>query len=326
MSHFTVMVAGDNVEDQLAPFQENNMGDCPQEFLEFNDETELVEQGWEEDTVNLLEVDGKRAFNYSADKNTFYREVSEEEYNAFEGKKTSSGLLGKDSVYLVLRDEVKEIEIPVKEHYGSLEDYADKYHGYKRDPNTGKFGYWENPNRKWDWYQVGGRWSGFLLLKTGERANDALKGEVDWEGMRKEAADEARETYRKAMGETPLRPLWESWDDVRERFGMNRIDEAREFYRSQEGIKAVKKNVDNPFFYRIDKLLVDEETYVGAKADAAIATYAFLKDGKWFQKGEMGWFGMSSDEMSEEDWNKLVWQQIQNLPDDMRITVVDCHI
>lgn len=33
--HFSIIVAGDNYEEQLAPFQENNMGDCPNEYLEF---------------------------------------------------------------------------------------------------------------------------------------------------------------------------------------------------------------------------------------------------------------------------------------------------
>ena len=29
----------------------------------------------------------------------------------------------------------------------------------------GKKGYWFNPNAKWDWYQLGGRWYGYLPLK-----------------------------------------------------------------------------------------------------------------------------------------------------------------
>lgn len=40
MSHFSVMVICDTVEEletMLAPYQENNMGDCPKQFLEFND-------------------------------------------------------------------------------------------------------------------------------------------------------------------------------------------------------------------------------------------------------------------------------------------------
>lgn len=40
MSHFTVLVFSktqDDVSKLLAPFQENNMGDCPKEYLAFND-------------------------------------------------------------------------------------------------------------------------------------------------------------------------------------------------------------------------------------------------------------------------------------------------
>ena len=32
--HMTCLIAGENYEEQLAPFQENNMGDCPEEFLD----------------------------------------------------------------------------------------------------------------------------------------------------------------------------------------------------------------------------------------------------------------------------------------------------
>ena len=47
--------------------------------------------------------------------------------------------------------------------------------------------YTYNPNSKWDWYVIGGRWNGFLPLKTlnnaGDRitTNEACVGEVDWE-------------------------------------------------------------------------------------------------------------------------------------------------
>ena len=32
--HITCFIAGENYEEQLAPFQENNMGNCPEEFLD----------------------------------------------------------------------------------------------------------------------------------------------------------------------------------------------------------------------------------------------------------------------------------------------------
>lgn len=39
--------------------------------------------------------------------------------------------------------------------------------------------YWTNPNAKWDWFEVGGRWSGRLRLKNGERADSALLCDID---------------------------------------------------------------------------------------------------------------------------------------------------
>ena len=45
MSHFTVLVIGSDIDAALAPFQENNMGDCPRQYLEFNDtEGEMLEE------------------------------------------------------------------------------------------------------------------------------------------------------------------------------------------------------------------------------------------------------------------------------------------
>ena len=46
-----------------------------------------------------------------------------------------------------------------------------------------------NPDSKWDWYEVGGRWSGFLVLKEKDEegdiieTNQALFSEIDWDYM-----------------------------------------------------------------------------------------------------------------------------------------------
>ena len=40
----------------------------------------------------------------------------------------------------------------------------------------------------------------------------------------------------------------------------------------------------------------------------------------------MGWFGMSHNEVSEDEWLAKFNQMIDELPDDTLLTVVDCHI
>jgi hypothetical protein len=36
-----------------------------------------------------------------------------------------------------------------------------------------------NPNKKWDWWSVGGRWANMIALKSGEAANQAKIGDID---------------------------------------------------------------------------------------------------------------------------------------------------
>ena len=96
MPHFDVLIIGDDIEKQLAPFQSNNMGDCPQEYLEFYD------------------IEDECFKEYQTNSKTMVKGPND-----------------------------------------------------GRDERTGRFGYWENPNTKWDWYQVGGMFAGELKLKNG---------------------------------------------------------------------------------------------------------------------------------------------------------------
>lgn len=51
MSHFCVMTVrkkGDSLDKAMAPYQENNMGDCPKEFLVFTDRETEMRQEWEQ--------------------------------------------------------------------------------------------------------------------------------------------------------------------------------------------------------------------------------------------------------------------------------------
>ena len=55
-----------------------------------------------------------------------------------------------------------------------------------------------------------------------------------------------------------------------------------------------------------------------------IHTFAILKDGKWYEKGNMGWWGVVSDE--NEQWDKEFERIISEVNDNELITIVDCHI
>lgn len=265
MSHFTVMVIGENPEKQLAPFQENNMGDCPKEFLEW---------------------------------------------------------------------------ISVEDDYETIDEAVED--GYKL--KNGVPGYLENPNRKWDWYQLGGRWSGMLKLKNGAEGNNgtpglmtspacigycdqAIKMDIDIVGMRKEAIKKASMEYDIAH-EVIAGEEFEKWESIRTRF--DKINEAREYYHSQPVLKrwvASKKIQDNlGFFSGPSDFMQSKKEYLQQASNSALSTFAIIKDGKWYEKGEMGWFACVSDEKDREHWNKEFNQIFDEIPDDTLISIYDCHI
>lgn len=193
-----------------------------------------------------------------------------------------------------------------------------------------------NPNAKWDWWVIGGRWTGFLKLKPeaeGEIGKPGLmtpqakqgwvdcarKGDVDWEGMRREAEEEAAEFYDKMRSLAPVD--WASWETVRAQF--ESIDEAREFYGAQPQVQALRKK--DPCG-NLDRLLESRERYIELAGKAAVAPFAILRDGEWIKRGEMGWWAIISNDTGKENWCDKVWGIIQSLDDNDLITVVDCHI
>lgn len=98
-----------------------------------------------------------------------------------------------------------------------------------------------NPDSKWDWYSVGGRWSGDVITTVGD-------------------------------------------------------------YNSNDAPKDAIKSID-------------------------ITPYCFVDlNGEWHEKGTMGWWGMSSNEMPQDLWDKEFREYYESVPDETRIVVVDFHI
>lgn len=126
MSHFTVLVIGEDPEKQLEPYAEQWDTNTPPYFAEFE--------------------------SMSDEYRKEYDELSAEELNK----------------------------------YPTFKQYCEEYHGSIM--HMGEWGYWHNPNAKWDWYQLGGRWTGFFKIKP-ENQSAAAVGSP---GIMTEAAPEGR--------------------------------------------------------------------------------------------------------------------------------------
>jgi hypothetical protein len=144
-----------------------------------------------------------------------------------------------------LEQKFKEFQESNSEYrYDTPIEFMRKYHGYYYSKEHDGYGYYHNPNAKWDWYSIGGRWSGYLINKNGEPEDYTTVDNVDWDKMK-------------------------------------------------------------------------EDTF---------PPYGFILDGKWYAKGEMGWFGMSDDKCEKDVWDEYFWKKVKEIPGEYPVTVVDCHI
>lgn len=158
--------------------------------------------------------------------------------------------------------------------------------------------YYYNPDAKWDWYVIGGRWQNRLKVKEGCEyfnlntsihaqdvpgwTNTCHVSSIDFEGMRAKKLEDLT-PYEKVAKEG-----W--WKE--------------EYFR---------------------KMYPTEAEYI--ERETTFTTYAVLTpDGEWIALGEMGWWGFSSDTPEEQrEWDRNYHKFFEQFAD-CYITVVDCHI
>ena len=136
MSHFVVLVIGDNVDLQLAPFNEQPEPGDPHVKLVFNDQTDEFRKEYDEGDVEIIKhPDGSWVFAHAATDNDRAAQIA-------------------------------PVSVKFSELYSTFEEFCKEWHS--SEPNEqGRYGYHSNPKAKWDWYVVGGRWSGYFKAKPG---------------------------------------------------------------------------------------------------------------------------------------------------------------
>ena len=121
MSHFTVLIIGENIEEQLQPFHEFECTGTNDEYVKTKDVT----------TERKEEYD-----NYKKEGQSFKDYLINEGINPVEFGCNPN-----------ICDEHKY-------SYFRLDKYGEVDGVFRRT----------NPNKKWDWWAIGGRWTGFFDL------------------------------------------------------------------------------------------------------------------------------------------------------------------
>ena len=190
----------------------------------------------------------------------------------------------------------------VRKNYARMADRSDdecwQYlaEGYDQDmvDEEGNLYTTYNPASKWDWWTIGGRWSGLLKMKDGKTADSAKIADIDF-SPREGQYEACLRFWDVVVDHQPVRPGEDYFTIYTE-----------DYYRQYYG---------------------DRETY--ARHMTQFSTYAVvLPTGEWVGKGEMGWWCMSSETPDEaKAWEDSFTKRfIEGQDENLILTVVDCHI
>ena len=153
-----------------------------------------------------------------------------------------------------------------------------------------------NPESRWDWWQIGGRWNCSLRDYNGEYHNTLKIADWDY-------------NYINSENITDCSRLWEIAVE-----GAEPTEEEKKDY-----ILWYKPE------YYIEKY-GNKSNYI--KSILTFSTYALLTpDGEWLEPGKMGWWGVSRAELVDQGlWERDFTSLIDTFDKDMYVTIVDCHI
>ena len=247
MSHFCVLVIGENPEGQLAKYDENLELEMHQ--VATKEQCIRRKREWIEEYRNGWPY---QSFLKDPEK---YKE---------ENKRYPEHIEYLEEIF------PKMLEWTDEQCY---EDVLSEYRRYIEDGETwcdihedGSIWKTTNEDAKWDWYQIGGRYRGRLRL---------------------------------SKPTPPNYPLYTGW----------------QFDDMPGDYERLRKDGYCDQAYAKDVVNLDD-----------FVPFAIVKDGEWYERGEMGWWAIVSNEKEKDDWETEVKALLKDIPGDTLLTVVDCHI
>lgn len=165
-----------------------------------------------------------------------------------------------------------------------------------------------NPNDKWDWWEIGGRWSDFFLLNSGEKSNYARKRDIDFHGAaRKNRWNQELDYYN-------VRFNILGYLDTFIKLNVSHNEKERDAYMNQPAILWARKNgID---VYSFDDYTLSLEEFLEKRTKSFGVPFALVeKDGVWNDKDEY-----------DGDWYLKFKKFLDDSDDDDILVIVDCHM
>ena len=394
MSHFSVVVItkpDENLKDVMQPYREFECTGDDDQYVHDVDVTDEVRKSYEgSKSTRYKDPHGVIHYPYL---DRFYREPTEEEKPKvgmgtgcgggifWTSKDWGDGHGYRTKVHFI-PEGWEEIQIPDRE-LKTLAEYASGYYGTPIIPEGQitaedcKYRYVlvdndgevikvidrTNPNKKWDWWKIGGRFSGMLLTKPctiganscpcimgshiDKKGIDQCRaGDLDLEAMLNRNRFRVKKRYKEQFDKIKVKSpefTWESWNKLCRDSGAalsslsKRYDKhsknGEAFYQFIDRLKeegdpdaVLLRNAGQNGVDSWEGIDPGDDIDIAVSKAVPLPSFAVIKDGKWYERGTMGWWGNAINKMEESDWNKKLDELLSGLSEDMVVTVVDCHI
>lgn len=197
------------------------------------------------------------------------------------------------SVYEKCKNRYDKENEATKTAYPTLKKYIEEVCGYEYDKKMKDYGYWENPNGKWDYYNI-------CPQGTFERYKPATE----------DNAFVQIKDFSKCY---------------------NAIDKYEDYIRFWEIVvegKPLKEGEVEPFNLYSKEYYIenyrDKDNF--ATLNVAAHCWAFIFDGNWYERGEMNILGGYVTKESIIEYIRI-WKRVINDPKNQNkyIAIVNCH-
>lgn len=314
----------EKLADMMAPYDENT---CDPNCLEFVNCMEEICKDYETGTEDCIKTPDGRILALF-DRELYGRFVISEEVVV----QCSSGQLHHPRRSKKAKKYQALLHYPLKKRFPSLEAYAVDC-GFSYNAASGGYGYYQNSAAKWDWYEVGGRWEYRFLVK------EDCPSDIDrrYTGLQKECeAPPAPAGYRWTCGARKKDIQWEMMKELAVAEGKARYVCYKTWFEQGE-----ITGCDYPLYHITEEGVRDWDELVYVKGETLdeyltrtglsamdsyrCSFYSVLTEDGWASRGEMGWFGISDDNMEEREWHDQLQMFLKNAPDEAMLLSVDCH-
>lgn len=188
MSHFTVMVRlpaevpanelEKKIGEMLVPYCEHENDGLTEPYMTFKDTEDEERTKYETESVEKIRLPtGELVLTWDHHikmlRLAIAHELNIEMHELFGASRD-----GTERIDALLRERYEHVQVAYRDSYPDFETFMKQWCGSERDKKTGRYGYWRNENAKWDWWAIGGRWRGLLLIKEPSRGQ-AIGVEMD---------------------------------------------------------------------------------------------------------------------------------------------------